>query len=101
MKRQQIAHFHRCDGTTTFVPDFDSSECYDLNSFLLDFPNAYFRSGVWNEYKLISMQEAMQRCKTTPWGADIYIEWDEAWEQGLADSTLNVYFSCPCNSDMW
>lgn len=101
MKRQHIAHFSRVEERETFIPDFDPKECYDLKGFLNEFPNAYYRSGVWNEYKLISMQEAISRCKTTPWGADIYIEWDEAWELGKCDSELRVYFSCPANSDMW
>lgn len=101
MKRQQIAHFSIVGDRDTFIPDFEPNECYSLKDFLSDLPNAYFKSGVWNEYKLISMQEAIARCKTAPWGADIYIEWNEAWELGQCDGELKVYFSCPCDSDMW
>ena len=101
MKRQQIAHFSYVEESETFIPDFDKSECYDLNAFLEDFQNAYYRSGVWNEYKLIPMQEAIERCKKTPYGADIYIEYDEAYELGEGEGRCDVYFSCPCNSDMW
>ena len=101
MVRQQIARLSYINEMQTFVPDFDKAENYNLREFLSDFPNAYYRSGVWNEYKLILMREAFERVQRSPYGADVYIEWDEAWELGKSESTLNVYFSCPCSSDMW
>ena len=99
--RQQIARFSFIGDKETFTPDFDTIEPYNLKDFLNDFQNAYYRSGVWNEYKLISMKEAISRCKKAPWGADIYIEWNDDWEMGNADGECDIYFSCPCNSDMW
>ena len=101
MKRQQIAHLsHVCD-RDTFIPEFDPTECYSLKDFLNEFPTADYRSGVWNKYELVSMQEAIARSMISPYGADIFIEWDEAWEQGLCDGTMNIQFSCPTESDMW
>lgn len=100
MKRQQIAHFSYVNNNETFTADYDDME-YNLKEWLLAHPYAYFRSGVWNDYKRADMEKAISDCKSKPWGADIYIEYNEDWEMGKMDGKCNVYFSCPCNSDMW
>jgi hypothetical protein len=47
------------------------------------------------------MQTAIAGAKNSSYGSDIEIEFDEKWENGETDGKCNVYFSCPCDSDMW
>ena len=51
----------------------------------------YFKSGVWNGYKLVDTQYAIDRIKNSGYGADVHF--DERSEM--------YYVCCPCSSDMW
>lgn len=51
----------------------------------------YFKSGVWNEYRLVSTNEAIRRINNSGYGADV----DYNEKDGM------YYVCCPCNSDMW
>ena len=100
MGNKRIAHFTRVEENEVFVAPYDDME-YNLKEFLMASPYAYYRSGVWNEYKKVPMETAIESCKKTSWGADIFIEYDENWELGKVDGKCDIYFSCPCQSDMW
>lgn len=51
----------------------------------------YFKSGVWNPYKLVDTQYAIERIKNSGYGADVH----------LNEKDGMYYVSCPCSSDMW
>lgn len=100
MNKQRIANLSLLKENETFTNDLDGLE-YNLFDFLNGFAYAYYRSGVWNDYKRVDMQTAIEFAKNSGYGADIEIEFDEKWENGEIDGNCNVYFSCPCDSDMW
>ena len=100
MKKQRIAHLSLLKENETFTNDLDGFE-YNLLDFLNGFVYAYYKSGVWNDYKRVDMKTAIAGAKSSGYGADIEIEFDEKWGNGETDGKCNVYFSCPCDSDMW
>jgi hypothetical protein len=51
----------------------------------------YFKSGVWNNYKLVDTQYAIGRIKKSKYGADIYLD----------EKTGMYHVCCPVGSDMW
>ena len=53
--------------------------------------NVMFRSGVWNNYNLVTTEYAIQRIKNSGYGADV--SYDE--------STGKYYVSIPSSGDMW
>lgn len=53
--------------------------------------NVMFRSGVWNNYNLVTVDFAIQRIKNSGYGADV--SYDE--------NTGKYYVSIPSSGDMW
>ena len=51
----------------------------------------YLKHGVWNNYELYSVNDAIKRIKNSGYGADIYYNEDNKM----------FYVSIPCDSDMW
>lgn len=51
----------------------------------------FLRKGVWNEYKLVSVESAINSIKNSGYGADVYYD----------DATEMYYVSIPSNGDMW
>ena len=54
-----------------------------------DTSTVLFRRGVWNPWKEIDTTDAIERIKSSGYGADVFTE----------DGKLHV--SCPVDSDMW
>jgi len=50
----------------------------------------FYRHGVWNEYKKVPTERAIESIKKSGYGADVY-----------QDSSGQFYVSIPCDSDMW
>ena len=50
-----------------------------------------FRSGVWNDYKPVTAEYAIQRIKNSGYGADV------SFDHG----TATFYVSIPSSGDMW
>lgn len=50
----------------------------------------FYRHGVWNKYRKIPTEKAIEFIKRSGYGADIY-----------QDSSGQFYVSVPCDSDMW
>ena len=50
----------------------------------------FCRYGVWNEYRKIPTERAIEAIKKSGYGADIY-----------QDGSGQFYVSVPCDSDMW
>ncbi len=50
----------------------------------------FYRHGVWNEYKKVPTERAIEAIKKSGYGADVY-----------QDSSGQFYVSVPCDSDMW
>ena len=50
-----------------------------------------FRSGVWNNYNLVTAEFAIQRIKNSGYGADVSYD----------ASTGTYYVSVPSSGDMW
>lgn len=53
--------------------------------------NVMFRSGVWNDYNLVTVEYAIQRIQNSGYGADV--SYDE--------TTDKYYVSIPSSGDMW
>ena len=53
--------------------------------------NVMFRSGVWNNYNLVTTEYAIQRIKHSGYGADV------SFDHG----TATFYVSIPSSGDMW
>ena len=58
MNKQRIARLSLLRENNTFTNNLDGLE-YNLLDFLNGFPYAYYRSGVWNDYKKVDMQKAI------------------------------------------
>lgn len=99
-KRERISGLTFLRGTETFAFKVDGVE-RNLKDFILEFPFVYYKHGIWNDYELINVHEAIKNVNNSGYGADITIEYDEQWENGRPDGECKVYLSCPCNSDMW
>ena len=97
MKRIRIANLSYVRGKETFEKD---GIVYNLKEFLEQFPEAYYKSGVWNKYTKKPMKVAIEGCNRSHYGADIDIEFDEKWENG-EDGKCEIFFKCPSCSDMW
>lgn len=53
--------------------------------------NVMFRSGVWNNYNLVTVDFAIQRIKNCGYGADVFFD----------HGTATFYVSIPSSGDMW
>lgn len=51
----------------------------------------FLRRGVWNEYKLVSVESAISSIQNSGYGADVYYD----------DATEMYYVSIPSSGDMW
>lgn len=100
LTRKKIASLTYVKGYEEFLNETDGM-VHLLKDFLMAFPYANFKSGVWNEYEKMDMAKAIQRVNNSPYGADIEIAYDEDWENGDCNGTCEVYLSCPSNGDMW
>lgn len=100
LKSRKIASLSYVKGHEEYYNE-DDGMFYLLKDFLMDMPYAYYKRGVWNNYEKMDMQKAIDRVNSSPYGADITIEFDEDWENGDCNGTCNVYFSCPTCGDMW
>ena len=98
--REKIADLTFLRGEETFSFNADGIK-RNLKDFILEFPFVYYKRGVWNQYELMNVNEAIKRVNDSGYGADITIEYDEQWANGYVDGKCKVYLSCPCNSDMW
>lgn len=56
-----------------------------------DQKNVMFRSGVWNDYNLVTTEFAIQRIKNSGYGADIFYN----------EKDGRYYVSIPSSGDMW
>ena len=50
-----------------------------------------FRSGVWNQYRPVPVESAINSIKRSGYGADVYFD----------HGTATFYVSIPSNGDMW
>ena len=100
MNRERIANLSYLRGTEIFSFKADGI-ARNLKDFILEFPVVNYKSGVWNPYKLLYVNDAIERVNNSGYGADITIEYDDRWADGYTDGECKVYLSCPCESDMW
>ena len=100
MKTEKIKSLSYIKGTETFSFEADGFE-RNLKDFVIEFPYAYYKRGVWNSYEKIPTSVAVEKVNNSGYGADISIKYDERWENGYTDGVCELYLSCPCDSDMW
>lgn len=56
-----------------------------------DEKSVFLRHGVWNEYQLCGVSNAIESIRRSGYGADIYYN----------ENNSMFYVSIPCDSDMW